>query len=69
MFVKSFLSYIIIELSNNLIKYTQYKTVWSGLFTSVHCNRLVLLDRNEKLLKIFAYPSEKRTFYKQEMNL
>ena len=36
-----------------------FKTVWSGLFTSTHCSRLVAsyrLDRNGRLLKFLRIP-------------
>ena len=33
------------------------KVFWSGLFTSKQYNRLHHLGGNEKLHKIFAYPS------------
>ena len=71
--VKSFVSNIIIDLSNNFNKYTHYKHV-SKLF-EVGClyqHTIIALHcfyKNETLVKIFAYPSKKRTFYGPELNL
>ena len=71
--VKSFVSNIIIDLSNSFNKYTHYKHV-SKLF-EVGClyqHTIIALHcfyRNEKLLCIFAYPSKKRTFCGAELNL
>ena len=75
MLVKSFASNKIIDLTYNLNKYTEYKQVWN-LF-EVSClhqhtliaNTLYRLDRNEKLVEIFAYPSNNRVFYGVELNL
>ena len=64
---------IITDVSYNLNKYIQYKHVQE--FSEVVCLHLhivialYLLDGNEKLLKIFTYPSNKRAFYGPELNL
>lgn len=39
------------------------------MFTSKHRNRLHHLDRNEKLLEVFAYSSNNRVFYGPKLNL
>ena len=64
MLFESFVNNIIIDLSYNLNKYTPYKLVWK-LFEvgCVHQHTVIALyrlDRNEKLLEIFAYPSNNR---------
>ena len=51
----------------------QYKHVWK-LFevACLHQHTVIALyrlDRNEKLLRIFAYPSNNRAFYGPELNL
>ena len=73
MLVESFVNNIIIDLSYNLNKYTQYKLVWK-LFDvgCLHLHTVIALyrlHRNEKLLEIFAYPSNNRVFYGPELNL
>ena len=66
MLVKSVVSNIIINESYNLNKYTEYEHFWK-LF-EVGCSHLhsvitlYRLDRNEKLLEIFAYPINNRAF-------
>ena len=65
MLVKSFVSN---SLSYNLNKYTQYKTE-AGCLHQYTVTALYRLDRNEKLLEIFAYPSNSRAFYGPELNL
>ena len=64
MLVESFVNNIIIDLSYSLNKYTQYKLV-QKLFDVCWYR----LHRNEKLLKIFVYPSNNRVFYGLELNL
>ena len=61
------LSMYVYVLPYNLNKYTQYKRVWK-LFKVVYLHQhtvilLYRLVRNEKLLEMFAYPSNTRTFY------
>ena len=53
---------------------TQVKQVWKLFEVSVCLHQhtviaLHCLDSNEKLLEIFAYPSDKRAFYGPELNL
>ena len=71
--VKSFVGNIIINLSYNLNKYRQYKHIWKlfevGFLHQHTVFALYRLDRNEKLLEIFAYPSNSHAFYGLELNL
>ena len=62
-----------IDISYNLIMYIQYKHV-QKLFEVVclHLHTVITLyrlDGNKKLLKIFAYASNTRAFYRPELNL
>ena len=63
----------IIDLSYNLKKYTQYKHVWKpfevGCLHQHTVIALQFLDKNKKLLEIFAYPSNNCSFYEPELNL
>ena len=45
------------------------KTFWCGCLHQHTFIALYFLDRNEKLLKIFAYPSNNRAFYGPKLNL
>ena len=73
MLFESFASNIIIDLSYNLNKYTQYKLVWKLLEVGCLYQHTVIalhrLDRNEKLLEIFAYSSNNCVFHRPELNL
>ena len=73
MVVESFANNIIIDLSYDLNKYTQHKLVWKLLNVGyLHLHTVIdlyRLHRNEKLLEIFAYPSNNRAFYRPELNL
>ena len=70
---KSFASNIKTDLSYNLDKYIQYKRVLNlfrvGFIHQHTAIALYRLDRNEKLLGIFACPSNNRVFYGPELNL
>ena len=73
MLLKSFVSNIIIDLSYNLNKYTQYKHEWK-LFEvgCLHQHTVIAfyrLDRNDKLFEMFTYPSSNRAFYGPKLNL
>ena len=72
MLLKSIVSNIVFDLLYNLSKYTQYKHVWKLFEVGCLHQHLIAfydLDRNEKLLEIFAYLSYNRTFYGPELNL
>ena len=63
-----FVNNIIIDVSYNLNKYIQFKHVFE-VVCSYTIMALYHLDRNEKLLEIFACPSNIRVFYEQEIFL
>ena len=66
----------LIDLLYNLNKYVQCKHIgkffkWEVLHC-LHVQTVIVLyrlNRNEKLLEIFAYPSNNRVFYGPELNL
>lgn len=73
MLVKIFLSNKLIDKSNKINKYIQYKhnekhfeMVCLNLHTVIvlHC-----YDGNENLLEMFGYPSNSHAFYRPELNL
>ena len=71
--VKSSVSNIIFDLPYKLNKHMQYKHVWK-LFQGDYLHQhtviaLYRLDRNEKSLRIFEYPSYNRAFYRPELNI
>ena len=73
MLVVLFASNIMIDIPENSNNYTQYNHVYK-LFeqASLHLHivtALYSLDGNEKLLKIFEYPSGSRAFHGPELNL
>ena len=70
MLVKLFVSSIIIDLLYNFNRYIQYKYV-RKLFevSSLHQHTVIalyLLDRNDRLIEIFACLSNNRVFYRPE---
>ena len=71
--VKSFVSNMTYDLSYNLNKYIQYKYVWKlfkvGCLHQHNVIAMYHLDRNEKMLEVFAYPNNNRAFYRLELNL
>ena len=69
MYVESFVSNIIIDLSYSLNKYASIKLFEVGCLHQYTVTALNRLDRDEKLLKRFGYPSNNRAFYRLELNL
>ena len=72
MLFESFVNNVIIDLSCSLNKHTQYKLIWKLSEGCLHQHTVIALyrlDKNGKLLHIFAYPSNNRVFHGLELNL
>ena len=68
MLVKSFASNTMFALSYNLNNYIQCIHVWK-LFLKHTVIALRRLDRNQKLIEIFAYPSNNYAFYGPDLKI
>ena len=72
MLVKLFANSIIINTSNNFIKYKRVNTFYFFEMVYLDLHTVIALYRlnwNEKLLEIFAYLSNNREFYRPKLNL